>query len=150
MSLYREVMAILKERGFIRPKRGGAYVPRVQIAGKTDERTQIAVLLLAYENNMSAGELIDLLCHELLENPKLLVRCLKRRNAEGWQKRTKYGQYEDWSVYKERKQRSGKERAAIEAIVADPMARPRPGSPEEKRRVKLLKIRDSRRSRGHC
>jgi hypothetical protein len=53
MSLYQEVSMELRKRGFIRPKRRGEYVPRVQICGKTEKKSK--VILLAAENDISVG-----------------------------------------------------------------------------------------------
>jgi hypothetical protein len=67
MSLYQEVSMELRKRGFIRPKRRGEYVPRVQICGKTEKKSK--VILLAAENDISVGELIDFFVRESSTTP---------------------------------------------------------------------------------
>jgi hypothetical protein len=147
MCLYNDFMAFLKEQGRgPRPKRKGDYQPRVQIVGKTDQRTQLRVLCLAYENDMSAGELVDLLCHELVEDPKLLQRCLKRRAQENWSKRTKHGHPENYFDYPHmNKQLTAKEENACRQIVENSKYLQEPGSKQERRLEKLKELGRSRR-----
>lgn len=147
MSLYNDFLAFLKLQGKApRPKRKADYTHRVQIVGKTDERTQLRVLCMAYENEMSAGELIDLLCHELVDDPKLLARCLIRRRSNAWTPRNKYGQYEDWSIYRRPKERTAEEVQLVNEIVDNPMVKPKAGSLEEKQREKLRELGQARRA----
>lgn len=148
MNLHDEFMQFLKIKGITRPKRGGPYRPRVQVVGKTDERTQIKVQCLAYEHLISTGELVDLLCHELIDDPRLLQRCLKRREESSWSKRTKYGHPEDYFQYPHMKQnRTAKEEAACQEVVNNPRHEPKPGSEQEKRLKKLAQIGKRNRAR---
>ena len=95
---------------------------------------------------MSAGELVDLLCHELVADSKLLARCLKRRAHSDWTPRNKYGQYEDWSIYQRRKERTLEEQQQSGEIVSTPIISAKPGSLEEKRREKLRELGRARKA----
>ena len=146
MSLYKEIMKEMKKRGLIRPKRQGPYVPRVQLVAKVEEETQIKVILLAYEHQISVGELLENLVLEFLNNKALIKKCVSKKRTRG-----KYGHHLDGSIYAHpgnqhaRKNYSKGDLKEIDRIINTPSQKPDPKSEKGKKLAKLRKTGRKRR-----
>jgi len=99
MSAWKALRKEMKRLGLFTPKRAGSYALRVQLVGKVEEHIQVRFMILAHENGVSVGELIELFAHELIEKPSLLKRLLKRRSDKSWTPRAKTGHHLAPGVY---------------------------------------------------